>query len=90
MIIVGTHLDRVDTKTKQVSFLKELIKTLYDNTMIYPTIATIAFVSTTTVRLNLNSVVNVLRKQIYFVATHLFIEHGKGNTSLLPGNAVLL
>ena len=78
MIIVGTHLDHV--KPKQVSSLKALIDTLYSDTMIYPAIATIACVNSTTLLLNRNSMINMLRKQIYFVATHLFLDHGKGDT----------
>ena len=76
VIVVGTHLDRVDAK--KASTLKQLVDTLYGDITTYPSIAAIACVSSTTVRLRRNSVVNILRKQIYFVATHLFLDRGKG------------
>ena len=77
MIVVGTHLDHADAK--QVPILKQLVDTLYYDKAMYPRIAAIACVSTTVLQLKRNSDVNILRKQIYFVATHLFLEHGKGN-----------
>ena len=81
MIVVGTHFDRVDPK--KASSLKQLVDTLYGNIAVYPNIAAIACVSSTTVRFKRNSVVNILRKQIYFVTTHLFLDRGKGDMSNL-------
>ena len=77
VIVVGTHLDRVDAK--KVPSLKQLVDTLYYDTVMYPKIAAIACVSSTVIQLKRNSDVNILRKQIYYVATHLFLDHGKGN-----------
>ena len=82
VIVVGTHLDHVDPK--QVPVLKQLVDTLYCDKLMYPRIATIACVSTTVLQLKRNSDVNILRKQIYFVATHLFLERGKGNDICYP------
>ena len=79
VIVVGTHFDRVDPK--KAAILKQLVDTLYGNLSVYPSIAAIACVSSTTVRLKRNSVVNILRKQIYFVAAHLFLDRGKGDLS---------
>jgi len=78
VIVVGTHLDQVDAK--KASLLKELVDTLYSDASLYPEIAAITCVSSLTFRLKLNSDINVLRKQIYFVATHLFLNNGKGNS----------
>ena len=77
VIVVGTHLDHVDAK--QVPVLKQLVDTLYGDTLMYPKIAAIACVSCTTFKLQRNSDINILRKQIYFAATHLFLDYGKGN-----------
>ncbi|XP_065896958.1 leucine-rich repeat serine/threonine-protein kinase 1-like isoform X2 [Dysidea avara] len=75
VIIVGTHLDQVNVKN--TSGLKELVDELYGDSSIYPIIATVTFVSSTAQKLKINSACKQLRKEIYYVATHLFLNKGK-------------
>jgi len=75
VIIVGTHLDQVNVRN--TGGLKELVDELYGDSCIYPMIAAVTFVSSTTQKLKINSACNQLRKEIYYVATHLFLNKGR-------------
>lgn len=81
VIIVGTHLDQVNAKS--TGGLEKLIDQLYGDSTMYPIIAAITFVSSTTRKLQLNSVCNQLRKQIYYVAIHLFLDKGRSKLSTI-------
>ena len=80
VIVVGTHLDRVDPR--KASSLKQLVDTLYGE---MTNIATTACVSSgsSTIQFKRNNSLSILRKKIYFVATHLFLnlKHDKGTIS---------
>ena len=75
VIVVGTHLDQVNVKN--TSGLKELVDELYCDSSIYPIIAAVTFVSSTAQRLKINSACKQLRKEIYYVSIHLFLNKGK-------------
>ena len=81
VIIVGTHLDQVNIKS--TGGLKKLVDQLYNDTSIYPMIATVAFLSNVPQKLTRNSDLSKLRKGVYYVATHLFLIRNKGNTITL-------
>jgi len=76
VIVVGTHLDKVNVKN--TGSLKKLVDKLYSDSSIYPMIAAVTFLSSVSQKLTRSSDVNQLRKEVYYVSTHLFLIHNKG------------
>jgi len=83
VIIVGTHLDQVNVKN--TGGLRKLVDELYSDSSIYPMIAAVTFLSSVSQKLTRSNNVNKLRKEIYYVATHLFLVYNKGNNVLVDG-----
>ena len=77
VIIVGTHLDQVSCKN--TICLKKLVDKLYGDSSTYPIIAAVTFLSSASQKLTRRNDVNELRKEIYYVATHLFPVRNTGN-----------
>lgn len=76
MIVIGTHLDQVNTQRAQ--HLVTLVRDLYSNKKEYPPIADVCCIRATAVVTGTH--VGNVRKKIYDVANHLYLVNNKGKS----------
>jgi len=79
VILVGTHLDQ--TTTTRANNLSSHVMSTYSDNRSYPTIVGICCVNSAAV-VTLSHM-SILRKQIYEVATCLYVVNGKSKSLLL-------